>query len=68
MNIMDSKDSMDNGQHRRSFGTPTRMSMSKVIVFPSAVQWSLTTEATSSIHGEFMQIGISFGHRLFLGQ
>ena len=34
---MDSKDSMDIGQHRRSFGTPTKMSMSKFMVLPSAV-------------------------------
>ena len=34
---MNSKDSMDIGQHRRSFGTPTKMSMSKFMVLPSAV-------------------------------
>ena len=42
MNSMDSKDSMVIGQHRRSFGTPTKISMSKFIVFPSAVmEWRL---------------------------
>ena len=37
MNSTDSKDSMDIGQHRRSFGTPPEMAMSKFMVLPSAV-------------------------------
>ena len=37
MNSVESKNSMDVGQHRRSFGTPTKMSMSKFMVLPSAV-------------------------------
>ena len=37
MNSTDSKDSMDIGQHKRSFGTPTKMSISKFMVFPLVV-------------------------------
>ena len=37
MNSVDNKDSMDIGQHRRSFGTPTKISMSKFMVLPSAM-------------------------------